>query len=197
MVQTYIYVAEGLNLGHLDDIPDDVKKAAFRAVNRTATRARTMGGRAIRLEAALPARYLSSEDGRLQISAPANAGRLERTVTGRRRPTSLARYVTGESKRKGLRVTVKPGSAKYLKRGFLIPLRGAGGGTSNKGLAIRTSDGLPPRGALKPKKLGDNLYLLYGLSVDVLFARVVGPLTPQVADELAVEFNRLLDLDGF
>ena len=195
-VQTYIYVVEGLNLGHLDDIPSHVKKAAFRAVNRTTERARTKSGRAIRQEVALPARYLSGEEGRLQMSNPASASRLERTITGRRRPTSLARYKTGGSTQKGLRVTVTPGVASYIKRGFLIPLKGAGGGLSNLGLAMRTPDGKPPRGALKPKMIGEGLYLLYGLSVDVLFRRVLGPLTPEVSDDLVTEFTRLLDLDG-
>ena len=195
-VDTYIYVVEGLNLGHLDDIPSHVKKAAYRAVNRTSERARTKSGRAIRQIVNLPARYLSGEDGRLQMSAPAGASRLERTITGRRRPTSLARFKIGDPTAKGLRVSVTPGTAKYIKRGFLIPLKGAGGGLSNLGLAMRTPDGKAPRGALKPKMIGEGLYLLYGLSVDVLFRRVLGTLTPEVSDDLVAEFTRLLDLDG-
>lgn len=194
---TYIYVVEGLNLGHLDDIPSHVKKAAFRAVNRTSERARTKSGRAIRQIVNLPARYLSGEDGRLQMSAPANTSRLERSVTGRRRATSLARFKVGDPTGQGLRVSVlKAGGARYIKRGFLIPLKGAGGGLSNLGLAMRTPDGKAPRGALKPKMIGQGLYLLYGLSVDVLFRRVLGTVTPEVSDNLVAEFTRLLDLDG-
>ena len=75
-----------------------------------------------------------------------------------------------------------------MGRAFVMELRGG-----NRGLAIRT-DGSKPRGAYKPKPIGKNLFLLYGPSVDQVFRTVSEDVAPDVADELEVEFNRLLDL---
>jgi hypothetical protein len=191
-VETYIYVVEGIDLE--GEIPPAVRRAALRAVNYAAGRARTASGRAIRNRVNLPARYLTGSEGRLQLSQPASQSNLERVLTGRRRPISLAQYAKGGSSVRGVRVSVKPGVARYLKRGFLMKLRsGSDGSARNTGLAIRT-DGAAPGGAFKPKKISDHLYLLYGLSVDVLFRGVIDAVSPDVQDNLENEFWRQLDL---
>lgn len=192
-VDTYVYVVEGIDLE--GEVSPTVRRAALRAVNFATGKARTSSGKLIRQRANLPARYLTGTDGRLKMKKATSAD-LEGVITGRRRATSLARYAKGGSRARGVRVMVKPGSAKYIKRGFLMPLRaGKDGPLTNLGLAVRT-DGAAPAKAFKPFKINDSLYLLYGLSVDVLLRQVVGPLTPEIEDNLAAEFNRQLDLMG-
>lgn len=189
----YVYVVEGLALDALDEIPTETRKAALRAINKITPKARTASASAIRKHANLPARYLSGAEGRLKIQRPATQADLSSTIVGRRRATSLARYAKGGSYKNGVRVSVKPGGARYIKRSFLMPLRSGTTDGGNVGLAVRT-DGSAPKGALKPKKINDNLYLLYGLSVDVLFRRVIPEVSPKISDELETEFLRLLDL---
>ena len=191
----YVYVVEGLDLDLADKVPGQVRKAAMRAVNRATTKGRTASGRAIRNHANLPAGYLTGATGRLELSKPASQSSLERDITGRRRPTSLAQYVSGGSKARGVRVTVKPGSAKYIKRGFVMKLRSGASESNNLGLAIRT-DGGAPAGSFKAKKINDNLWLVYGLSVDTLFRRVIDEVSPGIADDMEAEFWRQLNLEG-
>jgi len=75
-----------------------------------------------------------------------------------------------------------------------MPLRsGADGSMRNMGLAVRT-DGTAPASAFKPKRISDHLYLLYGLSVDVLFRGVIDEVSPEVQDDMEAEFFRQLDL---
>lgn len=191
MIDTYVYVVEGIQLE--GEISSAVRRAALRAVNYATGKARTSSGKKIRNRVNLPARYLTGSEGRLSLSKASSAN-LEGVITGRRRPTSLARYAKGGSRGRGVRVMVKPGAAKYLKRGFLMPLRsGADGELRNMGLAIRT-DGSAPSAAFKPKKISDHLYLLYGLSVDVLFRGVIDEVSPEIQDDMEAEFFRQLDL---
>lgn len=191
----YVYVVEGLDLDLADKVPGQVRKAAMRAVNRATTKGRSASGRAIRNQVNLPAGYLTGATGRLELSKPASQSSLERDITGRRRPTSLARYVSGGSKSRGVRVTVKPGAAKYIRRGFVMKLRSGASESNNKGLAIRT-DGGAPAGSFKAKKINDNLWLVYGLSVDTLFRRVIDEVSPGIADDMEAEFWRQLNLEG-
>lgn len=193
MAETFVYftmmgeLKSGL-IGDIEEIPERVRKAAMRAVNKTADRARTASAREMRNQVNFPASYLNAE-GRLQVSKRANADDLEAKVTGRSAPTSLARFVQGTPKRgKGVTVAVKPGSARFIKRGFLMKLK-----NNNVGLALRTS-GAPPKGAYKPKKINDNLYLVYGPSVDQVFRTVAEDVSEPMADYLEHEFNRLLAL---
>lgn len=192
-METFVYIVEGVDLD--GDIPPTVRKAAMRAVNYATGKARTSASKKIRQSLNLPARYLTGAEGRLSATK-ATADNLEGVITGRRRATSLAQYSSGGSRSRGARVTVKPGVARYLKRGFLLKLRsGTDGSMGNRGLALRT-DGAPPSAAFRPKKINDHLYLLYGPSVDTAFRRVIEPLTPDIEDDLATEFYRQLALVG-
>lgn len=191
-METYIYVVEGIELQ--GEISAATRKAALRAVNYATGRARTSSSKKIRNRVNLPARYLSGAQGRL-TATKASQSNLETVITGRRRATSLARYAAGGSRGRGVRVKVlRAGPAKYLKRGFLMPLRaGKDGPLTNMGLAVRT-DGKPPSSAFKPFKINENLYLLYGLSVDVLFRGVIDEVSPEIQDDMEREFFRQLDL---
>lgn len=193
MAETYVFFTVSGNLksgvtGDIEAIPEEIRLAAMRAVNKTADRARTAAAREIRRQVNFPARYLTSE-GRLQVTKRANRKDLEARVTARQAPTSLARFISGTPKRgQGVSVQVKPGAARYIRRGFAMKLK-----NNNVGLAIRTEGG-PPSGAYKPKKINDNLWLVYGPSIDQVFRTVAEDVSEPMADYLEAEFNRLLDV---
>ena len=161
-----------------------------------------MASQDIREQVSFPASYLAPSAKRLFVSTKATkVSPFEAVISGRDRPTSLARFTNqkplggGQRHRGGqLAVTVKPGVRRYIKRAFLITLN-----NSNVGLAVRT-DGGPPNNAYAPKEIGKNLWLLYGPSVDqVLSAASNGggiyeEIVPETLDFLNDEFNRQLDL---
>ncbi len=179
-----------------------IETALLRSINKTADRARTLASQDIREQVAFPASYLAPSAKRLFVSTKATkASPFEAVISGRDRPTSLARFTNqkplggGQRHRGGqVAVTVKPGVRRYIKRAFLITLN-----NSNVGLAVRT-DGGPPNNAYAPKEIGKNLWLLYGPSVDqVLSAASNGggiyeEIVPEMLDFLNDEFNRQLDL---
>ena len=179
-----------------------IETALLRSINKTADRARTSASQDIREQVAFPASYLAPSAKRLFVSTKATkASPFEAVISGRDRPTSLARFTNqkplggGQRHRGGqVAVTVKPGVRRYIKRAFLITLN-----NSNVGLAVRT-DGGPPNNAYAPKEIGKNLWLLYGPSVDqVLSAASNGggiyeEIVPETLDFLNNEFNRQLDL---
>ena len=116
-------------------------------------------------------------------------------ITGRQRPTSLARFVVG-ARTAGTRnpsVAVKPGRTSRMGRSFLIKLRGGASG-DNLGLAVRTEAGRSPSGAYRPTKISENLWLVYGPSVDQVFRSVREDIGPELATYLRGEFSRLLEV---
>ena len=179
-----------------------IETALLRSINKTADRARTLASQDIREQVAFPASYLAPSAKRLFVSTKATkASPFEAVISGRDRPTSLARFTNqkhlggGQRHRGGqVAVTVKPGVRRYIKRAFLVTMN-----NSNVGLAVRT-DGGPPNNAYAPKEIGKNLWLLYGPSVDqVLSAASNGggiyeEIVPETLDFLNDEFNRQLDL---
>ena len=119
-------------------------------------------------------------------------------ITGRQRPTSLARFASNAriGQQRGARVEVRPGSARFLPRAFFIPLRSGNVDTKNNvGLAIRLPAGQMPSRAYKPQPLGRGLWLLYGPSIDQVFDDVANDIAPETADFLGAECLRLMDID--
>ncbi len=179
-----------------------IEMALLRSINKTADRARTLASQDIREQVAFPASYLAPSAKRLFVSTKATkTNPFEAVISGRDRPTSLARFTKQKSLAGGQRhrggqidVSVKPGVRRYIKRAFLITLN-----NSNVGLAVRTEGG-PPKNAYAPKEIGKNLWLLYGPSVDqVLSAASNGSgiyeeISPETLDFLNDEFNRQLEL---
>lgn len=205
---TYIIAVEGLDaVQFMEELPKDVERAAVRAVNYATRRGRTKADRAIRKDVAFTAGYLSPSAGRLVVAKTAKNGDLEGIVRARSRATSLARFSSDQPlqpgqrrRRRGVKVTVKPGVAKYIAGAFLVPLKaGVDGPLSNVGLAVRSDT--KPSGAYKPKLLGKNLWLLYGPSVSqVLYSArnqggVADDIAPEVAEDLENEYLRQLDLE--
>lgn len=198
-----VYVAiEGLAaLEGIGKIGDDVTKALTMTLNRAADRFRTRADKAIRSEVNFPASYLRPSTGRLKVSKYSTAKALEAIVSGRVEATSLARFSTSRSltpgkKPRGGKIAVrvkKKGPAKKIPRAFLIRLN-----NDNIGLAVRQKDGTKPPGAYKPKHIGNNVYLLYGPSVDqALVAATSGDgvarrLSPEIEEFIATEFPRQL-----
>jgi hypothetical protein len=196
----YVIALEGVAAERpLESLPENIRTAAVRAVNRTADRGRTNAAREILKQVALPASYLNPSQGRLTVTQRASKDNLEAVITGRQRATSLARFsrsgVTGET---GVSVEVAPGFAKFMKRAFLIRLRAGTADLdtkSNLGLAIRLKPGETIENKRRMVPIKGNLYLLYGPSVDQLFATVRGDIAPDTQDFLAAEFLRLMDLE--
>lgn len=194
----YMIAVQSSALDALDLDDAKIRRNLARAINTTTRRARTEASRQIREQVNLPARYLSGQNGRLVQSKKASEGDLMAVITGRHRPTSLARFARNARKsgQTGARVEVSPGSARFLPKAFFIALRsGADGSSNNLGLAIRLPAGQRPSRAYKPKRMGENLWLLYGPSVDQVFDDVAADMVPETADFLGQEFLRLTDLD--
>lgn len=195
----YALFVEGLDdLVNLSEKLDpQIVRAAYRAINSTADRARTASAEEIRRQVNFPANYLKPRAGRLSVTKRASSNSLEAVITGRRRPTSLARFITrGTPGKKGATVAVKPGRAIEMPNAFIMKLRSGNNvdTKNNLGLAVRTKKGERPKGAYKPVRIADGLWLLYGPSIDQVFKTVRGDVTPEAERRLGQEFARLLDL---
>lgn len=195
----YVVTIEGLsNIESIGDIHPKTLKAARAAVNKTLDRARAASSERIRSQINFSAGYIGPDSGRLSVTKRAQGLSLDGKITARTRATSLARFVTSESKA-GLRLSVKTGRAVRLPRAFLIKLKSGTASLetkNNMGLAIRTG-GKPVKKGYKPLLIGKNLWLLYGPSVSQVFDTVRGDITEDTADFLEREFSRLLALDDF
>lgn len=196
MISDYVIVMEGLQSAEeLRKLNPKIVSAARMAVNKAADLGRTRSAKMMREQVNFPASYLQGASSRLNVTSRASDSRLEAVITGRSRPTSLARFASGSQPRKGVRVQVKPGRTHMMKNAFLMKLRvGDSGALGNKGLAVRVRRGTVPAGAYKPVKIADGLFLLYGPSVDQVFKTVREDVSPDVESFLAREFTRLLDL---
>ena len=190
-MQGYVLVVEGLDgLFDPESLDARIVQNAVRAINKTAARTRTRSDRDMRQRIMFPARYLSN---RLRVSRTASRSSLEAVITGRDSPTSLARFSATRNpkaarKAGGVTVTVAPGSTKFMRNAFLLPLRGG-----NLGLATR----LKPGESLNKRymrRMNNGLYLLYGPSVDQVFRNVADNETDEALDYLEREFVRLMDL---
>lgn len=208
MADQFVLVLEGLDaLRSLDDIPAKMLQSARIAVNDAATKGRKRIADQVLRETAFPDDYVAPRNGRLVVKQKATNATLEAVISARTRATSLARFVKGSAqigganRKPGVRVEVNPGSVKELKRAFLIRLRAGSASLdtrSNLGLAVRTQNGRPPPG-YKPKKIGQNLWLLYGPSVaQSLYGAknnggIATQLSPTILNDLEAEFWRQMD----
>ena len=196
MIQ-YAVFAEGLDDLTVADIKPAIEQAAFRAINATADRARARSADQIRDMVNFPAAYLKPAGKRLIVSRRAGPGSLEAIITGRNRPTSLARFVVGGvAGKKGATVAITKGKTVELPNAFIMEVR-AGAGidtTGNLGLAIRTKRGVRPDKAYKPVRVSDGLWLLYGPSVSQAFRFAREREMPDAVRFLEAEFNRLLEI---
>jgi len=204
MPDNYAVFVDGLTeaLADYSTLPDDIRLSIVRSVNTTLRDGRALAARRIRDQVNLPARQLGPSAGRLTVSRQATRSKLEGAIRARARATSLARYVTNNPRRgQPIRVEVSPGKARYLRNAFLVKLP-AGSDTDtrfNSGLALRLRPGERLRNKKNTVKLANNLYLLYGPSIDQVFLDsrnegVAEDIQPTVLDGLENEFFRLLEI---
>ncbi|ERP95691.1 hypothetical protein Q669_29420 [Labrenzia sp. C1B10] len=197
MSDDLVFAIEGItSLADVKKISPAIERNIRFTVNKGADKARTLSAGEIQNQVNFPASYLRG-DKRLAVTKRAQGNNLEAEITGRRRPTSLARFIVGgTSKRGGVSVSVQPGSSATIKRGFILKLRSGTASldqASNRGLAIRLKPGEKPSRAYKPFKIGDGLYLLYGPSVDQVFKTVRQDVQGDVLDFMENEFLRLME----
>ncbi len=181
----------------LDEQPEIARSAAKLSVNDTARGSMPVFRRDMQSQVAFPSGYLNED--RFAIRKLATDADLTASISARHRPTSLARFSSGSvgmSRRLGgVRVRVNPGGSKFLKGAFFVNLR-RGRDTAdgfNLGLAIRLKPGQTLRGRRKGAagvQLAEDLYLLYGPSVDQVFSDVSTARSPDVAQRLEREFLR-------
>lgn len=197
MTRPYVVAIEGLDetISSLGELPPNIVRATRMAINTTTRKSRALASRRIRDQVAFTAGYLSDRNGRLSVTKFATDGSLESRIRGQFRPTSLARFATGSSRR-GVRVRVNPGSSKLIARAFFMRLRAGNADIetrSNQGLAIRLKPGERITNKRNMIQVSSNLYLLYGPSVDQVFADVAEEITPETTDMLEAEFLRQLN----
>lgn len=200
MSAPFVVALEGIDpaLDILAAEPGRIDKATQLAINRGITRARAAAAREMRSQVKFPAAYLTGENARLRITQRASAGNLEATLTGRQRPTSLARFSkeqTKEAARKagGVHVQIHPGAAKFVKNAFIVRLRRGADELGNVGVAIRVKPGETLRNKKSTAvKLSNNVFLLYGPSVDQVFRTVREDIAPDLQDFVENEIKRLL-----
>lgn len=185
---------------YLETMPELTARAMRLAINGvTKGQGMTAIKRQMLDEIAFPSGYLNAD--RLKITKLASDSNLESVITGRKRATSLARFVTGNpipgSKRSGgLSVRVQKGRTTYLKNAFVVRLkRGASLSEDNFniGLAVRLKPGeqlANKRTSHKAWLVPNKVALLYGPSVDQVFAGVIEQLRPQIGQDVAAEFHR-------
>jgi len=183
---------------YLETLPGVTRTAARLALNDTVSRKAMPKFRAaVKKQANFPSGYVN--DDRLGITRRATDSNLSVAVTARFRPTSLARFAPGQSfegarRTRQVRVRVRSKSVT-IKRAFFVRLR-RGGDTSdgfNLGLAIRLRPGERLKGRRdggSSVRLADNLYLLYGPSIDQIFRTVAVSEAEDVLDDLETEFVR-------
>lgn len=182
----------------LEKLGAGVEPAAVHAINDTAQWGRTLGSREIRRRINFKSRYV---DERLQVTKRASESTLEAVITGRDRPTSLARFAQGGVRfgrpRVAPRVRVKAsGAAKPMSNAFFMRLRrGSAAVTaenSNVGLAIRLREGERVHNK-NMTPLSGGIALLYGPSVGQVFRTVSENTVDQIGEHLAERFARQLE----
>lgn len=168
---------------YLEQVPEIANNSIRMAINSVAAgKGMTLIKKSMTDEIAFPSGYLNAD--RLKLTKRATQTNLEAVITGRKRATSLARFVTGgamvaNSKRGGgVQVRVKKGKTTYLKNAFLVRLNKGASLTEdnyNIGLAVRLSAGESlsnKRSQHKSWLVPGRVALLYGPSVDQVFAEV-------------------------
>lgn len=173
-----------------EQMPEVAERSAAMAINSVAVRSSLPEARReMRKQIDFPKGYLEQSD-RLYLSKRASKGNLQAVIRGRDRPTSLARFrVPGQTPQntrgKPLRLQVKPGKTVTVNKAFLVTLRGG-----NTGLAVRLKNGQTLRNSDRAIYLGNNVYLLYGPSVEQVFQSVASDIAPKTIDDVADEFLR-------
>jgi len=187
--------------------PDETQKSLYLSINTTIRFAFAEASRRIRKEVNLPQDYIGSaaKGNRLRISQFATLDNPLAVLTADQRPVSLARYAKNKTLfgKDGVMVEVTPGKVEKFDKAFLLPLRSGKALTDdnyNLGFAIRLKPGeqINKRNLVQyskairagRKKPDDNLFLLYGPSVDQVFTHVREEFDDVVFAKFESEFLR-------
>lgn len=189
----------------LQNLGAAVEPAAADALNDGAVLARKLGSVEIRRRINFKSDYL--DGGRLVVRRRAKPNDLEAVVTGRDRPTSLARFSQGTPtfgrQRRAPRVRVRAtGAARPIRDGFYMRLRRGNSiirdENANIGLAVRLKEGERVKNKNEMVPIGGDLYLLYGPSVGQVYRTVAEKTTDEVSAQVAQRFAHHLGrrIDG-
>jgi hypothetical protein len=179
---------------YLDALPDVTRTAARIALNTGADfGVAKLLPEELEKQVAFPVGYLNPS--RLFVSERARDDSLEAAITGRQTPTSLARFAGAATfgQKGGVTVTVRPGAPRKLERAFLVRLRQGTRSTAqgfNTGLAVRVRPGETLRGSTAAVQLDNNVFILYGPSVDQVLRTVADDQTDAIAEKVRSEFFR-------
>lgn len=171
---------------YFDQFPQMAAEAAAMAINEvSAGTGLTAIRRDMRSQIEFPSGYLEGD--RLKLYKRATPNNLEAVIRGRDRPTSLARFASGQTpsntRGRPITVRVKRGRVQTLENAFMVNLR-----NGNIGIAIRLKQGEELRETEAAIRLSDNVYLLYGPSVEQVFRGVATDNTPLIVDNLRRRF---------
>lgn len=188
----------------VERLGENVDRAARIAINDGARFAVRSGTKDIASQINLSQRYISGgADPRLSVRQFASDNNLEAVVTGRDRPTSLARFsrsaVRFGRQRLSPTVRVDTGAGGSRVRGsFFVKLRrgtNADGENFNVGLAVRLKPGerIPGKNKMATQsRSGFNL--LYGPSVGQAFRSAAPRAAGPVSDRISNAFARAIAL---
>lgn len=190
---------------YFEALPKTAAQAMSIALNyATGTVGRAAAKKEILQQVNFPAGYLDQPN-RLWQSVFSSPSSLEARLSGRDRPTSLARFATSTQPvrrgasfsraggtSRGAAVMVRPGQLRTFQSGFLVQLR-----NGNTGFAIRLASGAVPRAAYRPTAIfkrrdgtPSGVWLLYGPSVNQVFESVASEVSPEIVSALQDEFTR-------
>lgn len=178
-----------------EELPEVAEQAAVLAINETVQReGMSLIKRDMRSQVNFPPGYLEEQE-RLTVARKAQRGRLEAVIRGRDRATSLARFAAGQTPQntrgQPVRVRVKPGSSEELKRAFIVNLNKG----RSRGLAVRLRPGESLKKSRAAVPLDNNVWLLYGPSVDQVLRGVaddrVGDILGLISQKFLRQFGRL------
>lgn len=173
--------------------PEVAAEAAKLAVGDAAEWGRNLSKREMVSTVNLPADALAGR--RFRISQRPTTQNPEAVISADNNPLGLSRFVVSQ-KDKGsahpkVRILVGGATKSFSDPGtkgsysFLIPTPG---GANGVGLALRTKG--PLRNSQAARKIGRDLYLLSGPSVNQMFGQLMPTIVPRVEAKLQTEFAR-------
>lgn len=173
--------------------PEVAAEAAKLAVGDAAEWGRNLSKREMVSAVNLPADALAGR--RFRISQRPTTANPEAVISADNNPLGLSRFVVSQKARGAAHPKVRilvGGATKSFSDpdikgsySFLIPTPG---GADGVGLALRTKE--PLRNSSAARKIGRDLYLLSGPSVNQMFGQLMPTIVPRVEAKLQTEFAR-------
>lgn len=178
----------------LERYPQQARKAASMAVNDTAAWSKTQARILMQSQILLPRETL--ENARFGVRQSATGANPEAVVSASNNPLGLSRFVVSPKVPGAAypKTRIKVGGRTIQwgqegqKGGSYAFLLQTPNGADGVALALRTTT--PLRNSRAARKIGRNLYILSGPSVNQMFARIAPELVPRIEERLQGEFAR-------